>query len=80
MNFHPMGRPCLLVADTGSGAPEGWEEEIFERFSKADPFQQGLGLGWAIARLVADKLGGVVVLDRSYTNGSRFVFTIPTGV
>lgn len=32
------------------------------------------------ARLVADKLGGAVVLDRSYTNGSRFVFTIPMGV
>lgn len=80
-DFSPDGKSVsFAVTDTGPGVPQGWEEEIFERFSKADTFQQGLGLGLAIARLVADKLGGTVALDRSYTHGSRFVFTIPTGV
>ncbi len=80
-DFSPDGKALsFVVTDTGPGVPEGWDEEIFERFTKADSFRPGLGLGLAIARLVADKLGGAVLLDRSYKNGSRFVFTIPTGV
>lgn len=80
-DFSPDGKTLFFaVTDTGTGVPEGWDEEIFERFTKADTFHPGLGLGLAIARLVADKLGGAVMLDRSYKNGSRFVFSVPTGV
>lgn len=80
-NFSPDGKELsFVVTDTGTGVPEGWDEEIFERFTKADTFYPGLGLGLAIARLVANKLGGAVALDRSYKNGSRFVFSVPTGV
>lgn len=80
-NFSPDGKELsFVVTDTGSGVPEGWDEEIFERFTKADTFYPGLGLGLAIARLVANKLGGAVALDRSYKGGSRFVFTVPTGI
>lgn len=80
-DFSPDGKTLsFVVTDTGTGVPEGWDEEIFERFTKADTFYPGLGLGLAIARLVANKLGGAVALDRSYKNGSRFVFSVPTGV
>lgn len=65
------------VADTGTGIPEGKEEIIFERFEKLDNSTQGAGLGLPIARLVAGILKGTVTLDRDYSPGARFVFTIP---
>ncbi len=65
------------VADTGDGVPADQAEAIFERFTKLDNFQQGAGLGLSICRMIAKKLGGEVKLDTSYTNGARFIFTIP---
>ena len=71
------GRVLFSVADSGSGIPEGKEDVIFERFEKLDNTTQGAGLGLPIARLVAGMLRGTVTLDRSYSPGARFVFSIP---
>lgn len=65
------------VTDTGVGIPADKREFIFERFAKVDTFTQGTGLGLSIARLCAEKMGGKLVLDPDYTNGSRFVVTLP---
>ena len=70
------GRVSLSVADTGCGIPADQAEKIFERFSKLDNFVQGTGLGLNICREIADRLGGKVYLDTSYTGGARFVFEI----
>ncbi len=67
----------FAVTDTGPGIPEGKEEIIFRRFEKLSDYTQGTGLGLHICRLLAKVLGGEVTLDSSYTNGSRFVFTLP---
>lgn len=66
----------FTVTDTGCGIPPTEAEHIFERFVKLDPFAQGLGLGLAVCRLVASRMNGQVRLDTSYTQGSRFVFTV----
>ncbi len=67
----------ISVTDTGIGIPEDKQEQIFERFYKVDSFSQGIGLGLSVSRMIAQKLGGNLVLDSSYKEGSRFVVTIP---
>jgi len=67
----------ITVEDTGCGIPEEEAEHIFERFVKLDSFKQGIGLGLPLCRILAERLGGKVVLDTSYRHGSRFVVTLP---
>ena len=67
----------ISVTDTGIGIPEDKQEQIFERFYKVDSFSKGIGLGLSVSRMIAQKLGGNLVLDSSYKEGSRFVVTIP---
>lgn len=70
------GRVTFSVTDTGKGIPKEKAELIFNRFTKLDQYVQGSGLGLNICRTIADKLGGEVYLDTSYTDGARFVFVI----
>ncbi len=67
----------ISVTDTGIGISEDKQEQIFERFYKVDSFSQGIGLGLSVSRMIAQKLGGNLVLDSSYKEGSRFIVTIP---
>jgi signal transduction histidine kinase len=67
----------FAVADTGPGIPCDKRDYIFERFSKLDSFAQGAGLGLSIARMVAERLGGTLTLDESYSGGSKFDLIIP---
>jgi signal transduction histidine kinase len=67
----------ISVTDTGIGIPEDKQEQIFERFYKVDSFSKGIGLGLSVSRMIAQKLGGNLILDSSYKEGSRFVVTIP---
>ena len=69
----------LVVTDTGIGIPEEDRERIFELFEKGNGnFKEGLGLGLPICRRLASSVGGEVTLDTTYTEGSRFVLSIPT--
>ena len=65
------------VTDTGKGIPKDKQDFVFERFAKLDDFTQGTGLGLPICRLVAEKLGGSLLIDDSYTQGCRFILTLP---
>lgn len=66
------------VTDTGMGIPEDIEEKIFEIFTKGNIFSPGMGVGLSIARIIAEKLGGSIILDREYKEkGSRFLFSVP---
>ena len=71
------GYITFFVEDSGPGVPLDKAESIFERFVKLDSHKQGAGLGLSICRLLAVSMGGNVWLDTSYTDGARFVFTIP---
>ena len=68
---------CFSVTDTGCGIKEGDEEKIFEHFYKSDIYKEGIGLGLSLARRVARQLGGDVILDTSYKEGSRFILKLP---
>jgi signal transduction histidine kinase len=60
------GRPSIAVRDAGDGVPAGERDRIFERFergSAAAGTTPGFGLGLAIARELARRMGGEVALD-----------------
>lgn len=67
----------ISVSDTGSGVAPEKQEKIFEQFFKADSFQQGIGLGLTVSKKIAQKLGGDLILDKSYTQGARFILSLP---
>ncbi len=67
----------FIIEDTGKGVPEEEAEHIFEEFVQLDEYYEGTGVGLTVARSIARRLGGDVVLDTSYKEGARFVFTLP---
>lgn len=67
----------FVVEDTGIGVPEEEAERIFDEFVQLDEYYDGTGNGLAVARSLARRLGGDVVLDTSYSGGARFVLTLP---
>lgn len=70
-------RLLLAVTDTGIGVPENQQNKVFERFFKINDFEQGSGLGLSIGRLLAQKLGGSLDIDKEYKEGCRFILSIP---
>jgi signal transduction histidine kinase len=68
---------AFAVEDTGIGVPPEEAEHIFEEFVQLDDYYDGTGIGLTVARSIARRLGGDIVLDTDYTNGARFVFTLP---
>jgi signal transduction histidine kinase len=71
------GRWLLAVSDRGPGVPDGERELIFQRFKRgsATGGEAGFGLGLAIGRELADRMGGSLTLGPSET-GARFVLRL----
>jgi signal transduction histidine kinase len=67
----------FIVEDTGIGVPYNEAEHIFDEFVQLDEYYEGTGIGLTVARSLARRLGGDVVLDTTYTSGARFVMTLP---
>ena len=68
---------AFAVEDTGIGVPVYEAERIFNEFVQLDEFADGTGIGLAVARSIARRLGGDIVLDTSYRKGARFIMTLP---
>lgn len=66
----------FTVEDTGIGVPPEEAEHIFEEFVQLDNYYNGTGIGLTIARSIARRLGGDIVLDTSYKEGARFVMSL----
>jgi signal transduction histidine kinase len=74
----------LCVDDTGVGIPATDVERIFEPFVQLDrqsyrESQQGLGLGLAISRDLARRMGGDLLVASEPGRGSRFTVALPRG-
>lgn len=67
----------FIVQDNGIGVPKQEASHIFEEFVQLDSFYEGTGIGLTIARSVARRMGGDVVLDTTYTDGARFILRLP---
>lgn len=67
----------ITVEDTGCGIAPEEADRIFERFVKLDKFKEGLGLGLTLCKMLAQRIGGDVVLDTTYAGpGARFVISL----
>jgi signal transduction histidine kinase len=72
----------LAVHDSGPGVPEPEREAIFERFRRGSTTggQSGFGLGLAIGRELATRMGGTLVLGAQAPPGATFVLCLPAAV
>jgi signal transduction histidine kinase len=74
------GHAAVEVADRGPGIPEEEREHIFERFhrGRAAGSASGFGLGLAIGRELAVRMGGrLELLEPQDGGGARFRLTLP---
>lgn len=76
------GRALLSVTDTGPGIPPPAEQErVFERFYRSEQSRSratgGTGLGLPIARWIARRHGGDILLSSAPGQGSRFNLVLP---
>jgi signal transduction histidine kinase len=69
----------VSVTDHGPGVPESERERVFERFQRGshDNGQPGFGLGLAIGRELAERMGGSLTLEQPEAAGARFVLRLP---
>jgi len=65
------------VTDTGIGIKEEDRGRIFDAFEKLNDFKGGIGLGLPICRRLVRSLGGKLELAPDYTDGCRFVISLP---
>jgi signal transduction histidine kinase len=66
-------------ADNGIGIEPEYAERIFVIFQRLHERSAypGTGIGLAMTRKIIDYFGGRIWLDTSYSEGSRFLFTLP---
>lgn len=69
----------LTVRDEGPGVPPDERDLIFERFQRGRGAggTAGFGLGLAIGRELADRMGGELVLERDDVPGAKFTLRLP---
>ena len=67
----------FVVEDTGLGIPADQTEHVFDEFVQLDSFAAGTGIGLPIARSIAQRMGGALWLDTTYTKGARFILELP---
>ena len=75
------GTLCRIsVIDTGSGIAAPLRRKIFDEFTRGDAAAmaaQGVGLGLAIARRLAARIGGCILLSSHVGVGSVFAIELP---
>jgi CheY-like chemotaxis protein len=78
----------INIIDNGAGIPKDFVPELFKPFSREDDSltrtREGLGLGLLVAKGLARKLGGDLMLVHTETSGqsrgSEFEIKIPIGI
>jgi signal transduction histidine kinase len=72
----------IVVSDSGPGIPEDQQEKVFEAFRSLDKsgsksVAASTGLGLAIARNLAQLMGGTILLESELGVGSTFEVRLP---
>lgn len=71
----------FIVADTGRGIPHAHQESIFQPFVQVEKgltrSVDGSGLGLAVGRELAERMGGTLTVTSEVGMGSEFVLTLP---
>ncbi|ADB53860.1 sensor histidine kinase [Conexibacter woesei] len=75
----PNGGPAaLVVRDAGPGIAPDERERVFQRFARGSTADgAGFGLGLAIGRELAERMGGTLVLEEAGPPGATFTLRLP---
>lgn len=75
----PGGGWQIGVADNGIGVPAEFAEKIFVIFQRlhARDAYPGTGIGLALCKRIVEQHGGQMLLDTTYSGGTRIYFTLP---
>jgi signal transduction histidine kinase/CHASE1-domain containing sensor protein len=76
----PGYRVRVEIIDNGVGIPHDKHEDVFTAFQRAHTGYAGTGLGLAICQRVVERHGGTIGVSDNPGGGSRFHFTLPSGV
>jgi signal transduction histidine kinase len=73
------GRMAIEVEDRGAGVPDSLVPRVFEAFARLDHDRPtpGVGLGLAIARSYAHRLGGDLLYEHVEPHGAKFTLMLP---
>ena len=78
MRARPQGGAVRIeVEDSGPGVSPDVRDRLFLPFVTTKEVGQGTGLGLAVCRGIVEAAGGRIELDVNYTEGARFVVTLP---
>lgn len=71
----------IIVTDTGIGIPAESLPHVFDRFFRVDKSRSrasgGTGLGLAIAKAITDAHHGIITVESTYGQGSKFTIGLP---
>lgn len=72
----------IIIKDTGTGISDENKKLLFHKFQRTEDNlltrEEGTGLGLHIAKLLIEKMGGTIMLEKTEINkGSTFAFTVP---
>jgi signal transduction histidine kinase len=65
------------VQDNGVGIEPGARHRVFQLFERLSNSRAGTGVGLALCKRAAEKLGGKIWVDDRVASGTAIVFTIP---
>lgn len=70
----------IHMTDTGPGIPRDQASRIFDPFYTTGTTGESTGLGLSVCQNLCERAGGDLRLDAAYTEGARFVITLPCAV
>lgn len=68
---------AVAVTDSGPGVDPEMASQIFDPFFSGREAGRGLGFGLSKAWRIIQLHGGDIELDNAWTDGARFVITLP---
>jgi len=75
---HVKNNAILIeITDDGPGIPEKIQDKIFDPFFTTKETGRGTGLGLSLSYGLIKDHGGTIYLDKAYTDGAKFVISLP---